>query len=33
LTILSVAPVFGDAIRRNFNRESIGDLFVYGDKP
>lgn len=32
LHILSVAGVFGDAIRRNFLRESIGDLFVYGDE-
>lgn len=31
LTILSVAPVFGEAIRRNYLRESIGDLFVYGE--
>jgi ribose-phosphate pyrophosphokinase len=27
---LSVAHIFGEAIRRNFNRQSIGDLFVYG---
>jgi ribose-phosphate pyrophosphokinase len=32
LHILSIAPVFGDAIRRNYLRESIGDLFIYGDK-
>ena len=32
LHLLSVAPVFADAIRRNFLRESIGDLFVYGDE-
>jgi ribose-phosphate pyrophosphokinase len=32
LHLLSVAPVFGDAIRRNFLRESIGDLFIYGDE-
>ena len=31
LKILSVASVFADAIRHNFNRESIGDLFVYGE--
>ena len=31
LKILSVAPIFADAIRHNFNRESIGDLFVYGE--
>lgn len=30
LEILSVAGVFGLAIQRNYNRESIGDLFVYG---
>jgi ribose-phosphate pyrophosphokinase len=32
LHLLSVAPVFGDAIRRNYLRESIGDLFIYGDE-
>ncbi len=31
LHLLSVAGVFADAIRRNFLRELIGDLFVYGD--
>jgi ribose-phosphate pyrophosphokinase len=31
LHLLSVAPVFGDAIRRNYLRESIGDLFVYSE--
>ena len=31
LHLLSVAPVFGEAIRRNYLRESIGDLFIYGD--
>ena len=31
LTVLSVAPAFADAIRHNFSRESIGDLFVYGE--
>jgi ribose-phosphate pyrophosphokinase len=31
LTILSVAPIFGEAIRRNYARESIAGLFVYGD--
>jgi ribose-phosphate pyrophosphokinase len=31
MTILSVAPVFGEAIRRNYLRQSIGDLFVYGE--
>lgn len=32
LHILSVAPVFGEAIRRNFHRQSIGDLFVFGEE-
>jgi len=32
LHLLSVAAVFGDAIRRNYLRESIGDLFIYGDE-
>ncbi len=32
LRLLSVAPVFGDAIRRNYLRESIGDLFVYSQQ-
>jgi len=31
LTVLSVASIFADSIRHNFSRESIGDLFVYGD--
>src|SRR5512136_3118209 len=31
MTILSVAPVFGEAIRRNVLRESIGDLFAFGE--
>jgi ribose-phosphate pyrophosphokinase len=31
LTILSVAHIFADSIRHNFNRESIGDLFVFGE--
>jgi len=26
-----VAPVFGEAIHRNYMRESISDLYVYGD--
>ncbi|GAB1472197.1 ribose-phosphate pyrophosphokinase [Chloroflexota bacterium] len=30
LTVLSVANVFADAIRHNFNRQSIGSLFVFG---
>jgi len=32
LHMLSVAAVFGEAIRRNYLRESIGDLFIYGDE-
>ncbi|MBI5952561.1 MAG: ribose-phosphate pyrophosphokinase [Chloroflexi bacterium] len=31
LTIVSVAPVFADAIRHNINHESLSDLFVYGE--
>ena len=31
LKILSVASTFADAIYHNFSRESIGDLFVYGE--
>jgi ribose-phosphate pyrophosphokinase len=30
LHILSVAPIFGDAIRRNYFRMSIGGLFDFG---
>jgi ribose-phosphate pyrophosphokinase len=33
LRILSVDRIFGEAIRRNYLRESIGTLFVYGDEP
>ncbi len=32
LRVISVAHVFGEAIRRNSSRESIGDLFVYGEQ-
>ncbi len=32
LHILSVASIFGEAIRRNYLRQSIGDLFVFGDE-
>lgn len=32
LTILSVASIFGDAIRRNYERKSIEGLFVYGEE-
>jgi ribose-phosphate pyrophosphokinase len=31
LTVLSVAPVFADAIHHNINRESLSDLFVFGE--
>jgi len=31
LYVLSVASIFGDAIRCNYMRQSIGDLFVYGE--
>lgn len=31
LTVLSVAPVFADAIRHNLRHESINDLFVFGE--
>jgi ribose-phosphate pyrophosphokinase len=30
LHILPVAPIFGEAIRRNYSRMSIGGLFAYG---
>ncbi len=32
LHVRSVAHIFGEAIQRNYFRESIGDLFVYGEK-
>lgn len=32
LKILPVAHIFGEAIRRNYLRQSIGDLFVFGDE-
>jgi ribose-phosphate pyrophosphokinase len=32
LTVLSVAPVFAEAITRNYLRRSISDLFVYGEE-
>ena len=31
LKVISVAEVFGDAIRHNYFQRSIGDLFVYGE--
>jgi phosphoribosylpyrophosphate synthetase len=33
LHVISVAHIFGEAIRRNYLRQSIGDLFVYGKEP
>ena len=33
LKILSVAPIFADAIRHNLSHESINNLFVYGSEP
>jgi ribose-phosphate pyrophosphokinase len=33
MIILSVAPVFGEAIWRNANRKTIGDLFAFSDNP
>jgi ribose-phosphate pyrophosphokinase len=32
LTVLSVAPIFGEAIWRNSSRQSIGDLFAFGEE-
>jgi ribose-phosphate pyrophosphokinase len=32
LTVLSVASVFGEAIWRNCTRQSIGDLFAFGEE-
>ena len=32
LTVLSVAGVFGEAISRNYLRQSISELFVYGEE-
>jgi len=32
LHTVSVARIFGEAIRRNYLRRSIGDLFVFGEK-
>lgn len=31
LTVLSAAPVFGQAIRQNYSHRSIGELFDFGD--
>ena len=32
MKVLSVAPIFGEAIRRNYFRQSIGDLFSFWDE-
>lgn len=32
LHVISSAPVFGEAIRRNYARQSIGDLFTFGEE-
>jgi ribose-phosphate pyrophosphokinase len=31
MTVLSVAPVFAEAIKRNHRHESLGDLFTFGE--
>jgi ribose-phosphate pyrophosphokinase len=31
MTVLPVGPVFGEAIKRNYRHESLGDLFTFGD--
>ena len=31
LKILSVAPIFADAIRHNIQHQSLNDLYVYGE--
>jgi len=33
LHVLSIGYVFGEAILRNYHRQSISDLFVYGEEP
>jgi ribose-phosphate pyrophosphokinase len=32
LHVVSVARIFAEAMRRNYLKESIGDLFVFGDE-
>lgn len=32
MTVLTVASIFGEAIRRNYLHESIGDLFTFGQE-
>jgi hypothetical protein len=31
MTVLSVAPVFGEAIYRNYMRQSLSGLFAYAE--
>jgi ribose-phosphate pyrophosphokinase len=33
MTVLSVAPIFGEAIYRNYSHQSINELFDFGDNP
>jgi len=33
LKVLSVAPIFGEAIYRNYTHQSINELFTFGDDP
>jgi ribose-phosphate pyrophosphokinase len=33
LTVLSIAPIFGEAIHRNYSRQSIGDLYTFSEDP
>ncbi|MBE2223643.1 MAG: ribose-phosphate pyrophosphokinase [Anaerolineae bacterium] len=33
MTVLSVAPIFGEAIYRNYSHQSINELFDFGDDP
>jgi ribose-phosphate pyrophosphokinase len=32
VVVLSVAPIFGEAIRRNYARQSVGDLFAFWEE-
>jgi ribose-phosphate pyrophosphokinase len=32
LKVISIAPVFGEAIWRNYTRQSIADLYTFGDE-
>lgn len=33
LTVLSVGPIFGEAILRNYSHQSIGDLYSFSEEP